>query len=88
MKSSMNSYYQNICEIREKSDIVYPYSDASVFLKNQTKFRFDLGSSIWSSKVNNIPYTYFYTAYEKDKVNARKFFEGAFISETDWKAYL
>lgn len=87
-KNLMNSYYQNVCEIREKSDIVYPYSDSGVFLKNQTKFRFDLGSSIWSSKVGSIPYTYFYTAYEKDKVTARQFFEGAFISETDWSAYL
>ena len=87
-KATMNAYFQNVCEIREKSDIVYPYSDSSVFLSNQTKFRFDLGSSIWSSTVSGMPYAYYYTAYERNGITAKQFFEGAVISQSAWQAYL
>jgi hypothetical protein len=83
--ASMNKYYQNLYEVRQQSDVVYPYSDSPIFVDGQSKFTFDIGSTVWSAEVNRSPYVNYYTANKKG-VSAKDYFMGGYTTQASWNA--
>lgn len=82
--ASVGNYYQeSLLTLKQKSDIVYPYSDHPIFVNNQSAFTFLQHSDIWSSTVSGKKYANFYAAY-KANVRAKEYFEGSVISQSKW----
>lgn len=79
VKADMSYFAKTLVEIKESSDIVYPYSNNEYYAANSSKFT--LGQWAWRSKVNGDdainPFDYFNTNQE---VTAKDYFEGLYLS--------
>lgn len=84
-KEGLCNYYTSITELRENSDIIYPYADSKIFVNNQAEFVFSPSpdSSIWSSTVGKTPYSIPYDAF-KNKISAKDYFNGSLSSASKW----
>lgn len=79
-----NYFQQSVLQVKQTADVIYPYSTNEIFLSYQGNFMFLMHSSVWSSTVKGAKYANYYTG-NKAGVNARDYFEGAFITKDTWQ---
>lgn len=85
--AKMTRFSQNLYEIRQNSDIIYPYSDNPIFMNDQGNFFFLMHSSVWKSRVNGTPYVCAYTAMRQtNAVTAEQYFRGGWTTQEDWNS--
>ena len=77
VKNSMTHFGKTLLEIKESSNIVYPYSNNSYYVANSSSFR--LGQWAWRGHVSgdlvSNPFDYFRTSSNSSKT-AKDYFEG------------
>ena len=79
----MVPYFKNMYDLRNNSEIVYPYSNHPIFINNQSKYSFDNASTIWNSQLSSGKYNNALTAY-KDGISAKDYFLGGWATESNW----
>ena len=72
-ENQISYFSKSVFALRNASDVVYPYSNSSLYKNNASSFSIE---SFWNTKVNNTPYSYPHTAIKKYKVNAKDYFNG------------
>lgn len=74
---SYKPFAKSLYEVRDSSQIVYPYSKSTIFLKNQGSI-YDMETGIWSSTVGGTPYRYPLNAMKlgSEHFSAETYFDG------------
>ena len=84
--SEMSPYGRSIIKLKQKSEIVYPYSTATLYKNNQG--RFGTHAMYWST-TGGREYQWAPTAYTEDNVTAENYFSGLYsYYVNDWKTLL
>jgi hypothetical protein len=86
--NSLNYYYKSIYDIKQNSDVVFPYSNSNIFVKHTADFL--LQGPVFQSTINNKTYTNLYSALMDTTANnnAKQYFNGMKITESQWNKYL
>lgn len=81
IKDEISPYSRSVFEMKQRADIVYPYSSNAIYAENPATFAF---TSFYSTVVHqgqgNTPYTMPSRAIYDYKVTAKQYFEGLSVS--------
>lgn len=85
---SLNYYFKSLYDVKQNSDIVFPFSDSEIFVQHTADFSFS--ESIFFSTINSKQYTNLYAALIDKSVNvtAKDYFNGTKILKSNWDKYL
>jgi hypothetical protein len=85
-KAEMTYYGRTLVELKEKSEIVYPTNDSSLYLNNSTKFSI---YNILFTKVNGKLNQYAFEGLHTKKISAEDYFNGiASAFKDNWKTMI
>mgnify|MGYP005867468607 CR=1 FL=1 len=79
-KKNMSDYELSIWDMHESFEMVRQLSTSKLFMDNER----DLLNNLWTSTVNNMPYSLPYNAL-KGSTSAMDYFNGMRISKTEWE---
>ncbi len=81
--NEMSPYGRSIMKLKQKSDIVYPYSTTTLYKNNQGRFG---THSMYYSTTGGRQYQWAPNAFNEDKVSAADYFSGMYAYyANDWK---
>ena len=85
--AKMSPFGRSVYELRQKSDIVYPYASSSFYINNQSRFDPKYQYSVIDETGASI--TYCPEAIAEKKLSAEKVFEGLHrYYQTNWSLYI
>ncbi len=73
-KAQATPYGQSVIEMKNSSDIVYPYSDAEYFINNSAQF--SESAWVWKARVDTKQVISPFEEFKNNNMDARKYFEG------------
>ena len=81
--NEMSPYGKSIMKLKQKSDIVYPYSTTTLYKNNQGRFG---THAMYYSTTGGRQYQWAPNAFNEDKVSAADYFSGMYAYyANDWK---
>lgn len=84
--AKMSPFGRSVYEMKQKSDIVYPYASSAFYVNNQSKFNPKLQYSVREESENEIKYCP--EAIAEKKLSAEKTFEGlSRYYKANWSSY-
>lgn len=76
---NLSCFYKSVLAARKEADVITPMSASPLFMANENTFT--LYNYVWNSK----DYTFPVSAYRGKMTSAKTYFEGMWLTATDWQ---